>query len=179
MPVAITWFDQRPWFALALGAGLIIGCASPRPVDDAMLRAADGDSANWLTHGRTYAEQRFSPLHQIDEKTVTGLGLAWWLDMGTLHGLEATSLVKDGVLYTSSAWSIVYAIDAREGRVLWRFDPQVPKDHGKFACCDVVNRGVALYRGRVYVATIDGRLIAIDQVSGQPVWDVQTTPMFS
>ncbi len=176
MPVGITRFDQRALLALAVGVGIAAGCSSTRQVDDAMLRAADGDSANWLSHGRTYAEQRFSPLRQIDEASVTRLGLAWWLDMGTLHGLEATSLVKDGILYTSSAWSVVYAIDAREGRVLWRFDPQVPKDHGKFACCDVVNRGVALYHGRVYVATIDGRLIAIDQQTGQPVWDVQTTP---
>ena len=163
-------------FAAASGVTLLVACAPAREVDDRALRSAEADSANWLSHGRTYTEQRYSPLRQIDEQSVGRLGLAWSLDLGTLHGLEATSLVKDGVLYTSSAWSVVYAVDARRGQVLWRYDPLVPKDHGKFTCCDVVNRGVALYRGRVYVGTIDGRLIAIDQTTGKPVWTVQTTP---
>ena len=96
--------------------------------------------------------------------------------MGTLRGLEATPLVHDGVLYTTSAWSVVYAIDARTGAVLWRHDPAVPKDHAKFVCCDVVNRGVALYGDKVYVGTIDGRLVALDRKTGAPVWTVQTTP---
>jgi quinohemoprotein ethanol dehydrogenase len=145
-------------------------------VTDSTLRAADADSANWLSYGRTYNEQRHSPLRQIDERTVNRLGLAWFVDLQTLRGLEATSLVNNGVLYTTSAWSVVYAIDARSDTVLWRYDPEVPKDHAKFVCCDVVNRGVALYKGRVYVGTIDGRLIAIDQQTGKPVWSVQTTP---
>lgn len=162
-------------FGLAL-ALLAAACARPAVVDDKTLAAADADTANWLSHGRTYAEQRMSPLRQIDEGSVARLGLAWWADLETLHGLEATSLVADGVLYTTSAWSVVYAFDAKTGTRLWRFDPAVPKDHGKFACCDVVNRGVALYRGRVYVATIDGRLVAIDAKTGRQVWSAQTTP---
>jgi quinohemoprotein ethanol dehydrogenase len=96
--------------------------------------------------------------------------------MQTLRGLEATPLVHDGVLYTTSAWSVVYAIDARTGAVLWRHDPAVPKDHAKFVCCDVVNRGVALYGDKVYVGTLDGRLVALDRKTGTPVWTVQTTP---
>jgi quinohemoprotein ethanol dehydrogenase len=155
---------------------ILPGCGRTLVLDDATLRAADRDSADWLTYGRTYSEQRFSPLRQVDEQTVGRLGLAWTVDLGTLHGLEATPLVKDGVLYTTSAWSIVYAIDARSGKVLWRYDPAVPKDHAKFACCDVVNRGVALYRGRVYVAALDGRLIALDEKTGAPVWTAETTP---
>lgn len=161
---------------LAAASSLTLACGGQREVDDKTLAAADSDSANWLNHGRTWSEQRMSPLRQIDDTSVARLGLAWWVDLGTLHGLEATSLASDGILYTTSAWSVVYAIDARTGMVHWRFDPEVPKDHGKFACCDVVNRGVALYRGRVFVATIDGRLIAIDQVTGKPAWTVQTTP---
>lgn len=159
-----------------MAVALCIACAPQREVDDAVLRAADADSANWLSYGRTYSEQRHSPLKQIDETTVGRLGLAWFVDLQTLRGLEATSLVSDGVLYTTSAWSVVYAIDARGDTVLWRYDPEVPKDHGKFVCCDVVNRGVALYKGRVYVGTLDGRLIALDQRTGKPVWSVQTTP---
>jgi quinohemoprotein ethanol dehydrogenase len=96
--------------------------------------------------------------------------------MQTRRGLEATPLVSDGVLYATSAWSVVYAIDARKGTVMWRYDPAVPKDHAKFVCCDVVNRGVALYRDKVYVGTIDGRLVALDRRTGTPVWTVQTTP---
>ena len=156
----------------------IIGCGRSRAVvvDDAALRAADADPANWITYGHTYSEQRFSPLKQIDEQTVSKLGLAWSYDLGTLRGLEATPLVKDGVLYSTSAWSLVYAFDARTGHLLWQYDPHVPKDHAKFVCCDVVNRGVALYRGRVYVGTLDGRLIALDAKTGAVVWEVQTTP---
>jgi len=155
----------------------IAGCSrKASEVDDASLRAADGDSANWMTYGRTYSEQRFSPLKQIDEQSVGKLGLAWSYDLETLRGVEATPLVKDGMLYTSSAWSIVYAFDARAGKLLWQYDPKVPKDHDKYVCCDVVNRGVALYKGRVYVATLDGRLISLDAKTGAPVWDVQTTP---
>jgi quinohemoprotein ethanol dehydrogenase len=154
----------------------ISGCARHHEVDDAALRAADADSANWITYGRTYSEQRFSPLKQIDELSVGGLGLAWSYDLGTLRGVEATPLVEDGVLYTTSAWSLVYAFDARTGNLLWQYDPKVPKDHDKYVCCDVVNRGVALYRGRVYVGTLDGRLIALDAKTGAPVWEVATTP---
>src|ERR1700719_867488 len=143
------------------------GCSrKTTEVDDAALRAADGDSANWLTYGRTYSEQRFSPLKQIDEQSVGKLGLAWSYDLETLRGVEATPLVKDGVLYTTSAWSLVYAFDAPTGKLLWQYDPKVPKDHAKYVCCDVVNRGVALYKGRVYVGTLDGRLVALDAKTG-------------
>src|ERR1039458_3438104 len=167
--------------ALAAAASCIlaiIGCARSRVVvvDDAALRAADADPANWITYGHTYSEQRYSRLQQVDEQTVSRLGLAWSYDLGTLRGLEATPLVKDGVLYTTSAWSLVYAFDARTGHLLWQYDPHVAKDHSKFVCCDVVNRGVALYQGRVYVGTLDGRLLALDAKTGAVAWEIQTTP---
>jgi quinohemoprotein ethanol dehydrogenase len=170
-------FFQRSTLAPIVACVLAIAaCTTNRDADDAALRAADADAANWITYGRTYSEQRFSPARQIDEQSVGRLGLAWSLDLGTLRGLEATPLVMDGVMYTTSAWSLVYAVDARTGRVLWTFDPHVPKDHAKFVCCDVVNRGVALYRSRVYVGTLDGRLVALDAKTGARVWEVQTTP---
>jgi len=157
----------------------IAGCSKPAVspvVDDAALRAADSDGANWITYGRTYSEQRYSPLKQVDESSVSKLGLAWSMDFSTIRAFEATPLVKDGVMYTTGAWSIVWALDAKTGAQLWSYDPKVPKDHGKYVCCDVVNRGVALYKGRVYLGTLDGRLIALDAKTGAPVWDVQTTP---
>src|SRR5690349_4631009 len=163
---------------LAIAVLGVAGCSRSRVtvVDDAALTAADADSANWITYGRTYSEQRFSSLKEVNDQTVSRLGLAWSFDLATLRGLEATPLVQDGVLYTTSAWSLVYAVDARTGRLLWQYDPHVPKDHSKFVCCDVVNRGVALYRGRVYVGTLDGRLVALDAKTGMVVWSVQTTP---
>jgi PQQ-dependent dehydrogenase (methanol/ethanol family) len=168
-----------PW-CLALAATAVIAIAAcsspPQQVDDARLRQADADTANWLTHGRTYSEQRHSLLKQINDTSITRLGLAWSVDMQTLHGLEATPLVKDGVMYLTGTWSVVYALDARTGAQKWKFDPEASRDHDKFMCCGVVNRGVALYRGRVYVGTMDGRLIALDEQTGKPVWSVQTTP---
>ncbi|MAG31329.1 MAG: PQQ-dependent dehydrogenase, methanol/ethanol family [Deltaproteobacteria bacterium] len=143
-------------------------------VDDDRLRTAASDLDNWITHGRTYGEDRFSPLKAINEDNVHTLGLAWSFDTDTSRGLEATPLVHDGVLYTTGAWSVVFAIDARTGRELWRFDPEVPRAKGGHACCDVVNRGVALYRGRLFLGTLDGRLIALDSRSGEEIFSVQT-----
>ncbi len=120
--------------------------------------------------------QRFSSLTQINEQTVGGLGLAWSRELPTTRGLEATPLVKDGVMYFTGSWSIVYAIDAKTGETRWTFDPKVHRENALFICCDVVNRGVALDRGKVYVGTLDGRLIALDERTGRPVWDVSTIP---
>lgn len=148
--------------------------ASTGAIDDARLVAADADTGNWLMHGRTYAEQRHSPLAQIDAANVAQLGLAWALDLGTNRGIEATPIAVDGVLFATGPWSVVYAIDARSGRMLWSFDPQVPRRYGRIACCDVVNRGVAVYKGKVFVGTLDGRLIALDAATGALVWETLT-----
>ena len=170
-------FSSKLMLMLAAFYLLAIPVRGPaREIDDTAPRTTDSDTANWTNYGRTELEQRFSPLKQINEQTVSKLGLAWSFDLGTLRGLEATSLVKDGVLYTTSAWSLVYAFDARTGQMLWMYDPHVPKEHAKFVCCDVVNRGVALYQGHVYVGTLDGRLIALDAKTGKVFWEVQTTP---
>ena len=133
------------------------------------------DPDDWPLHGRTYAEDRHSPLEQINKENVKDLGLAWSYATGTKRGMEATPIVSDGVLYATGSWSIVYALEAATGQELWRFDPQVPKNKGRDACCDVVNRGVALSAGRVFVGTIDGRLIALNAKTGRPIWEVATT----
>jgi len=146
----------------------------PADVDDARLRAAGQEGDDWITHGRDQAETRYSPLDDIDASNVGELSLAWWLDTKTSRGLEATPLVADGVLYTTGSWSVVYALDARSGELLWKYDPQVPREWGGRVCCDVVNRGVALYQGRVYVGTLDGRLVALDAATGDVVFEVVT-----
>lgn len=143
-------------------------------IDDAALRRADERAGEWITHGRNYAETRFSSLSKITAQNVRSLGLAWSFDTETNRGLEATPIITDGVLYTTGSWSVVFALDARTGKLLWKWDPEVPREYGRKACCDVVNRGVAVYRGRVYVGTIDGRLAALDARTGKPVWQVVT-----
>jgi quinohemoprotein ethanol dehydrogenase len=154
---------------------LLLGSsARTAPLGDAELRNSGQDQGNWLMYGRTYDDHRFSPLNQINEQTIGKLGLAWSRELGTTRGLEASSLVQDGVLYTTGSWSVVHAMDAKTGKMLWTYDPKVPRGRAYFICCDVVNRGVALYHGKVYVGTLDGRLIALDQKTGAPVWDVST-----
>jgi quinohemoprotein ethanol dehydrogenase len=150
-------------------------CVRPKTLDDSSLRSADQDADNWVMYGRTYDDHRFSPLTKINEQNVAQLGLVWSRELGTTRGLEATPLVEDGVLYTTGSWNVVFAIEANTGKVLWSYDPKVPRERARFLCCDAVNRGVALYRGKVYEGTLDGRLIALDKRSGAPVWTVSTT----
>ena len=167
---------RRPRFLFSCLASLAIGLAAHGQalVDDARLGEAAAAPADWLAHGRTWSEQRFSPLAQVDEGNVAKLAPAWVYATGETRGLEATPLVADGVMYTTLPWSIVVALDAATGRELWRYDPAVPKAWGRNACCDVVNRGVALYAGRVYVGTLDGRLVALDAKTGAEVWQMLT-----
>ncbi|MBQ0743094.1 MAG: PQQ-dependent dehydrogenase, methanol/ethanol family [Pseudomonas sp.] len=164
------------WWAGPLIAGLL-SCQSAQGagVDQAALLAAPAEPTQWLSHGRTWSEQRYSPLTEINAGSVDKLGLAWSIDLDNNRGLEATPLYSDGVLYTSLSWSRVLAVDASSGKILWSFDPQVNKAKGRHACCDAVNRGVALWNGKVYVGTLDGRLIALDAKTGKPVWSEQTT----
>ena len=143
-----------------------------RPVTAQRIEAAGGNNADWLTHGRTYAEDRFSPLTQVNEATVEGLGVAWYFDLDTDRGQEATPLVIDGTLFFTSAWSKAFALDARTGEEKWRFDPEVPKRYGVNACCDVVNRGMAAWGDKVFFGTIDGRLIALNRETGEVEWSV-------
>jgi quinohemoprotein ethanol dehydrogenase len=136
--------------------------------------AAVQDGSDWAMYGRTTDEQRFSPLQQINEQNISQLGLVWSRELGTTRGLEATPLVSNGVIYTTSQWSVAYALNAKDGTLLWTFDPKVSRANVRTICCDTVNRGVALYHGKVYLGTLDGRLIALDAKSGNPVWDVVT-----
>lgn len=144
-------------------------------VDAERLANAGSDPNNWMTHGRTYAEERFSPLTQINADNVQSLGLAWYWESDSTVGTEATPLVVDGVMYTSSTWNILHAIDATSGEELWRYDPKLDRDWIRYSCCGTANRGAAVWKGRVYMGMIDGRLIAVDAATGELAWEVQTT----
>jgi quinohemoprotein ethanol dehydrogenase len=171
---------------LCLTISCLVGCrsksatnaqaqsASPASVDESRLLHADQEPGNWMSHGRTYNEQRFSPLKQIKDQNVGQLGLAWYMDLNMRRGQEATPIVVDGVMYFSTAWSKVFAVNAATGQTFWSYDPKVPPGWGASACCDVVNRGVAAWRGKIYVGTLDGRLVALDAGTGKPVWETLT-----
>jgi quinohemoprotein ethanol dehydrogenase len=146
----------------------------PASVDSRRIIDADATPGEWLSHGRTYSEQRFSPLALIDQGNVAELGLAWYAELPTRRGIETTPLMVDGKLYVTGSWGHVLAYDARTGNLLWHYDPMVPKDYSRHACCDVVNRGVALWGDKVYAASLDGRLRALDRDTGRVIWEVDT-----
>ena len=138
------------------------------------INQADTEPHNWLSHGRTYKEQRFSPLSQINSGNINELGLDWFFDIDTQRGQEATPIVVDGKMYISTAWSMVKALDAKTGELLWEYDPEVERAWAVNACCDVVNRGVAFWDGQIFVGTLDGYLVALDAETGAQNWKVLT-----
>jgi len=146
----------------------------PADVSESRISDADREPGNWMTYGRSYNEQHFSPLSEINDHNVSQLGLAWYYNLDTNRGQEATPIVVDGAMYFTTAWSKVLALNAVTGRLLWSYDPKVPGNWAVNACCDVVNRGVAAWNGRIFFGTLDGRLIALDAKTGQPVWEVLT-----
>ncbi|WP_135211921.1 PQQ-dependent dehydrogenase, methanol/ethanol family [Vitreimonas flagellata] len=168
---------RRMAVAFATGVALALvacGPSGPAAVSEARIVGADSEPGNWMSHGRTYSEDRFSPLTDINAGNVSQLGLAWTYEMRMPRGAEATPIVVDGIMYVTSAWSIVYALNAATGEELWVFDPEVPHERGASACCDVGNRGVAVWNGKVYVGTLDGRLIALNARDGSKAWEVVT-----
>src|SRR5690606_22710550 len=163
--------------AAVCAALALAGCkdgASEGAIDSDRLINAAADTANWITYGRDYAEQRYSPLDQISTSSVKDLGLAWFADLDTARGQEGTPLVIDGRIYITTAWSKVKAYDAATGKPLWAYDPEVPGETGPKACCDVVNRGMAAWGNHLYLGTLDGRLVALDRDTGKEAWSVVT-----
>src|SRR5690606_17925388 len=107
----------------------------------------------------SYREQRFSPLRDINDGNIDDLGLAWAFEVDSEAGMEATPLVIDGRMYVTAPWSVVYALDATSGALLWKYDPQVRRDASIKFCCGSINRGVAAWGDNIYVGTLDGRLV--------------------
>ena len=156
---------------------------------------------DWPSYGRDPGAQRYSPLKQINTKNVDKLELAWSLDtqaqvtQAPLPGppragaagrgprprrSSTTPLVIDGVMYMSTAYNRVLALEPETGKKLWEYDPKVDREKkGADACCDVVNRGVAAWKGKIYLGALDGRLIALDGKTGKVVWETWTVPQDS
>jgi PQQ-dependent dehydrogenase (methanol/ethanol family) len=176
-PVTKSWFRKNS-FVLVPVAGLILAVwAAPaqqgRRVDDAALRNAGRTGEDWLSYGVTPGETRYSPLNQINTSNVSRLGLAWSYDSGPGGGnQEGTPLEWNGTLYAITNWSVVFALDARTVKERWRWDPEVNQAASRSKiCCGVVNRGIAIYQGKIIAPVIDGRLIALDAETGKPVWE--------
>jgi PQQ-dependent dehydrogenase (methanol/ethanol family) len=168
--------------AFVMTAGLI----APTPavartygaVDAERMLAADtpAEAGQWMSYGRDYNEQRYSPLKQINVGNIKRLGLAWYADLAERGGsYETTPVEVDGEIFVTSPWSKVYAFDARTGRELWKYDPKVPGGFAVKLCCGIVNRGVAVWKGKVIWGTLDGRLIAVDAKTGEKIWETQAT----
>ncbi|WP_227272202.1 PQQ-dependent dehydrogenase, methanol/ethanol family [Roseobacter weihaiensis] len=175
---------MRYIFALAIGVTASVSQAQTisedqiraavGPIDTAAIIANDSHDRNWLNYGLNYAETRYSQLASITADNVGELGLEWSYDLQSRRGVQATPIVVDGVMYVTASWSVVHALDALTGEQLWVYDPEVPGEFASKGCCDVVNRGVAVYDGKVYVAAYDGYLHALDAATGERVWRVDT-----
>jgi quinohemoprotein ethanol dehydrogenase len=152
--------------ALTLAVFIVAHAASARE---------PGATTNWASHGGPDDESGFSPLEQIDKRTVTRLGLAWFLDLDHEQVLEATPLAVNGVLFFTGSHSAIYAVAASSGKLLWKFDPQVWKQNpAKLRFTLPVNRGAAYADGRVFSGTLDGRLVALEAATGKQLWSAQT-----
>ena len=172
-------------FALALAGFLAAWIAlaqQPRQVDDAALRSGSKSGEEWLSYNVNWSEQRYSPLKQIDASNVARLGLGWSYDIAAATGNpqtrhEGTPLVFNGVLYSIAPWSVVYALDARTGKELWHQDPDVNQAVWQSRiCCGVVNRGIALYEGKLIAPVVDGRLRALNAADGRVLWETRVSP---
>jgi glucose dehydrogenase len=178
------WLVKRGNHALtglvvALGAvssiALAAQAADVANVDDARIIENAKTGKEWLSNSLDYSVNRFSPLDQITAANVGKLGLAWSYPLDSIRGVEATPIVVDGIMYVTAPWAIVYAINAKTGEKIWTFDSQSPHNEDYRLCCDVVNRGVAVYKGKVYVGTPDSRLIALDASTGKVLWTVNAS----
>ena len=143
-------------------------------VDQQRLTEADREPENWFTGGRDQNFSYYSPLTDIGPTNVGTLGFAWQYRLDTMRGQEATPIVVDGRMFIAGNWGRVYVLDAATGKQIWTFDPNVDGQIMRNACCDAVNRGLALWRGMVFVAALDGRLFALDAGTGKVKWVADT-----
>jgi alcohol dehydrogenase (cytochrome c) len=148
-----------------------VSVAAQSMVTDELLLTAPMDSNDWLMAGRDYASTRFSPLRKITTENVKRLVPKWSFSLGTLDAQNTTPLAKDGVIYVTAAHSHIYAVDALTGRMIWKYAHPVAEGVGRVLCCDAGNRGAALYRDKVYFATLDAHVVALEAATGKVAWD--------
>ena len=167
---------ESQWMAAGLALAMMIPALQAKTVVDAKALSDQEQGANWLAYGRNFHEQRFSPLDQINTKNVKNLGLAWNMPLPRDHSLLATPLIIDGVMYFTGSWSVTRAVDAKTGKLLWEYDPQSIKHAGdRLRIMWDSSRGLAYWKGQLFITTIDGRLIALNAETGKPNWSTQTT----
>ncbi len=171
---------------LAASCAVLVACSNSEPstrpdtiqdssrITDAAISNATDTPERWLTYGGDYKEQRHSKLSGITKDNIADLGVAWTFDLSTGRGVESTPIIHDGIMYVTGAWSIVHALDAKTGEEIWTYDPEVSGEDAIKGCCDVVNRGVAIYGDKVYLGVFDGRLEALDAKTGEVVWSKVT-----
>jgi len=147
--------------------------SAPGGVDGAVI-GDENNGDNWPSYGRTYSEQHFSPLTEISDKNISRLHLAWSMELPGVHSAATVPLEVNGVLYFVVDQATVHAVDAATGKLLWKYDPEVQKVAGRKLRHSWGTRGIAFWKGKVYVGTVDGRLIAIDAATGEPVWSTMT-----
>ena len=145
-------------------------------IDDDALKNADKNQGDWLSYGRNYREDRYSELDQITKENVGELGLAWAEELGTKRGLQATPIVADGIMYFSGPFNKVWAYDVRTGKEIWQFEHDYNTDSNIDLCCGFSNRGLAIYKGDLFMGTLDGKLLSIDATTGAKNWEVMTVP---
>jgi alcohol dehydrogenase (cytochrome c) len=143
----------------------------PNFVTDDMLLNADKDAQNWLLYGRDYQTTRYSPLAAINQGNVKNLKAAWGMSFGVLDGQDSQAVVVNGTIYVTSSYNKVWSVDGQTGKVNWKYERELPGDVFPKLCCDVVNRGVAVYKNKVYLATLDAHIVALDNATGKVVWD--------
>jgi glucose dehydrogenase len=161
----------RSWTAVALALCAVqVQAASPQALDATTRRIQRPAPGEWPSYGRDYGQQRFSPLTQVDRTSVARLAPRWTFESGIEAAFQATPIVVDGVMYLSLPFDHVVALDARDGRLRWRYDHQRLPD--RKMCCGPANRGVAVGYGKVFIGTVDARLVALDAATGKKAWDV-------
>lgn len=167
-------FRFGPILFLLLSLTLSSSLLAKTLVDDAAL-SNEADTSNWLGYGRTYSEQRYSPLSDINTESVKRLGLDWVMELPNDRTLIGTPLVVDGVMYFTGSYSVTRAVDARTGKLLWEYDPKSIEHAGdRLRNMWDSSRGLAFWNGKVIIATIDGRLVGIDAEKGTKVWETMT-----
>lgn len=171
----IVWLTFDLIIVFTLGAGVpVVSQTTLTPSRDSTARYLDNsDGKDWPGYGRTFGELHYSPLAQINQGNVRDLGVAWYLNLGQENSVTQPIAV-DGILYFATGHSLVHAVDAASGKLLWVYDPRAAEAAGPNLRLGWGSRGIAWWNGKIYTATQDGRLIAIDAKTGKPVWSVET-----